>query len=102
MWGLSHVKNYFHLRAQIQIPPDYCGGIGRFLVLLVRIAFVAVADLGRGGAAGGVDGAAFGAYRGPQGDCGGENLAVILGSLAVSVRHMFLLVGTNPGGRSLG
>lgn len=66
------------LRTQIQIPPNYCGSIGGFFVLLIRIAFVTVADLSRGGAAGGVDSAAFGAYRGPQGHCGGENFAVVL------------------------
>ena len=101
MWGLSHIKNYFHLRTQIQIPPDHCGGICGFLVLLVRIALVTVADLGRGGATGGVDGAAFGAYRSPQGDRGGENLTVVLRSLVVSVRYMFLFMGADPGGGSL-
>ena len=70
MWGLLHVKNYFYLRAQIQIPPDHCGSIGRFFVLLVRIALVTVTDLGRGGATGGVDSTAFGAYRSSQGHCG--------------------------------
>ena len=77
------------------------GGIGRFFVLLVRIALVTVTDLGRGGAAGGVDGAAFGTYRGSQGHCGGENLAVVLCGLVVSVRYMLLFVGTNSGGGSL-
>ena len=63
MWGLSHVKNFFHLRAQIQIPSNQCGSIGGFLILLVRITLVSVADFVRGGATGGIDGAAFGAYR---------------------------------------
>lgn len=102
MWGLLHVKNYFYLRAQIQIPSDHCGSIGRFFILLVGIALVTVADLGRGGAAGGVDSAAFRAYRGPQGHCGGENLAVVLCRLVVGIRYMLLLMGANPGGGSLG
>ena len=58
--GFRVSKIMFHLRTQIQIPSNQHGGIGRFFVLLVRIALVTVTDLGRGGAAGGVDGAAFG------------------------------------------
>ena len=65
--GFRVSKIMFHLRTQIQIPSNQHGGIGRFFVLLVRIALVTVTDLGRGGAAGGVDGAAFGTYRGSQG-----------------------------------
>ena len=95
------MQKCFNLRTQIQILPDQHGCIGRFLILLVGIALVTVADLGRGGAAGGVDGAAFRAYRGPQGHCGGENLAVVLCGLVVSVRYMLLFVGTNSGGGSL-
>ena len=83
--GFRVSKIMFHLRTQIQIPSNQHGGIGRFFVLLVRIALVTVTDLGRGGAAGGVDGAAFGTYRGSQGHCGGENLAV-----AVSYTHLTL------------
>ena len=71
--GFRVSKIMFHLRTQIQIPSNQHGSIGRFLILLVRIALVTVTDLGRGGAAGGVDGAAFGTYRGSQGHCGGEN-----------------------------
>ena len=96
------MQKCFILRTQIQILPDQHGGIGRFLILLVRIALVTVADLGRGGAAGGVDSAAFRAYRGPQGHCGGENLAVVLCRLVVGIRYMLLLMGANPGGGSLG
>ena len=99
MWGLCISENV--LRTQIQIPSDQHGSIGRFLILLVRIALVTVTDLGRGGAAGGVDGAAFRTYCGPQGHCGGENLAVVLCGLVVSVRYMLLFVGTNSGGGSL-
>ena len=99
--GFRVSKIMFHLRTQIQIPSNQHGSIGRFLILLVRIAPVTVTDLGRGGAAGGVDGAAFGTYRGSQGHCGGENLAVVLCGLVVSVRYMLLFVGTNSGGGSL-
>lgn len=83
--GFRVSKIMFHLRTQIQIPSNQHGSIGRFLILLVRIALVTVTDLGRGGAAGGVDGAAFGTYRGPQRHCGGENFAVVLCSFVVGL-----------------
>ena len=98
----DEVQKGFNLRTQIQILSDQHGRIGRFLILLVGIALVTVADLGRGGAAGGVDSAAFRAYRGPQGHCGGENLAVVLCRLVVGIRYMLLLMGATPGGGSLG
>lgn len=48
--GFRVSKIMFHLRTQIQIPSNQHGSIGRFFVLLVRIALVTVTDLGRGGA----------------------------------------------------
>ena len=90
--GFRVSKIMFHLRTQ---------GSEMCIRDRVRIALVTVTDLGRGGAAGGVDGAAFGTYRGSQGHCGGENLAVVLCGLVVSVRYMLLFVGTNSGGGSL-
>jgi len=89
------------LRTQIQIPPNYCGSIGGFFVLLIRIALVTIADLSRGGTAGGVDSAAFGTYRGPQGYCGGENFTVVLCSFVVGIGYMLLLMGAHPGSGSL-
>ena len=50
--GFRVSKIMFHLRTQIQILSNQHGGIGRFFVLLVRIALVTVTDLGRGGGAG--------------------------------------------------
>lgn len=73
----------------------------RIFVLLIRIALVTVADLGRGGTAGGVDSAAFGTYRGPQRHCGGENFAVVLCSFVVGIGYMLLLMGAHPGSGSL-
>ena len=49
--GFRVSKIMFHSRTQIQIPSNQHGSIGRFLILLVRIALVTVTDLGRGGAA---------------------------------------------------
>lgn len=48
--GFRVSKIMFHLRTQIQIPSNQHGSIGRFFVLLVRIALVTVTDLGCGGA----------------------------------------------------
>ena len=89
----------WRIKMKIKKPSHIIKG-GGFRVSKI-IALVTVTDLGRGGAAGGVDGAAFGTYRGSQGHCGGENLAVVLCGLVVSVRYMLLFVGTNSGGGSL-
>ena len=56
------------LNGKIQILTDKHSGVDRLTVLLVRIRFVAVADLGRSRTSGSVAGATLGADRRLQGD----------------------------------